>query len=93
MPLLQAALEELTDDELAQRLNVHVGTIKKRWLEIYNRLSEKLPNLLLKYEAADDSPSRGKQKRHHVLAYVREHPEELRPYGYRQIRRSTGQRN
>jgi hypothetical protein len=78
--LLNAALRDLTDEELARDLNVHVGTIKKRWLEIYSRVSEARPELVLGRRHSDGERTRGKQKRHLILAYIREHPEELRPY-------------
>lgn len=80
--LLRAALDDLTDEDLAQRLNVHVGTVKKRWLEIYHHIAETHPELFGQCHANGDK-TRGKQKRHHVLAYLRAHPEELRPYEIR----------
>jgi hypothetical protein len=78
--LLKAALSGLTDDELASCLNVHVGTVKKRWLEIYNRITEAAPQVFITDRHCADGQTRGKQKRHHALAYIRQHPEELRPY-------------
>lgn len=88
--LLQAALSGLTDEELAARLRVHVGTIKKRWLEIYRRMSEALPDLRLRVHDAEDGRTRGPQKRHRVLAYIREHPEELRPYEFSDAAQPSG---
>ncbi|MBV8117534.1 MAG: hypothetical protein JOY69_01345 [Candidatus Eremiobacteraeota bacterium] len=78
--LLLAALDELTDEELSRHLNAHVGTIKKRWTKIFERVGVALPSLLADCHSSGDEHLRGKQKRHRVLAYVREHPEELRPY-------------
>jgi hypothetical protein len=83
--LLESALNGLTDEELAQALKVHVGTVKKRWLEIYNRMSAASPTILPQYRIVHDDHTRGKQKRHRALAYVREHPEELRPYEYKDL--------
>jgi hypothetical protein len=78
--LLLAALDELTDEELGQQLNLHVGTVKKRWIRIFDRVAHVFPSLFSNNHSASDEHARGKQKRHRVLAYVREHPEELRPY-------------
>jgi hypothetical protein len=78
--LLKAALSGVTDEELAHCLNVHVGTVKKRWLEIYNRMNDVAPQIFLTNHQCADTQTRGKQKRHHALAYIRQHPEELRPY-------------
>jgi hypothetical protein len=80
--LLHAALDELTDEDLAQRLNVHVGRVKKRWSKIFERIAGIRPNILSDCHDSSDFRTRGKQKRHRVLAYIREHPEELRPFDY-----------
>ena len=79
--LLHAAIDGLTDEELARHLNLHIGAVKKRWARIFTHLSTTLPEIS---ESRDGSEcaTRGKQKRHHVLAFVREHPEELRPFDY-----------
>lgn len=79
--LLVAALDELTDEELSDRLNVHIGTVKKRWMKVFDRISSERPELFISC-ARHVEQVRGRQKRHHILAYLREHPEELRPYGY-----------
>jgi hypothetical protein len=78
--LLLAALDDVTDEELGRHLNLHVGTVKKRWMRIFDRLSTVFPSLFGADHSACDEHARGKQKRHHVLAYIRQHPEELRPY-------------
>jgi hypothetical protein len=80
--LLSAALGGLTDEELADRLKVGLPAVKKRWRSIFERVSTRedlFPGL------GDDAGagSRGRQKRHYILAYVREHPEELRPFATR----------
>jgi hypothetical protein len=74
--LLLAALKGATDHELALQLGVSVTSIKKRWLSVFARFEAVNPDLPSK----PDYPKRGPQKRHHVLSYVRAHPEELRPY-------------
>jgi hypothetical protein len=86
---LQVAFAGLTDEELAARLNVHVGSVKKHWLDIYDRMIKALPELFSDCLGSGDARTRGKQKRHRVLAYVRDHPEELRPFEYsRETRRN-----
>jgi hypothetical protein len=77
--LLLAALSGATDEELSQQLKLSIGALKKRWEMIFDRASTVLPQLFPMTGSAEER-IRGKQKRHHILAYVREHPEELRPY-------------
>ncbi len=76
--LLEAALAGLTDEELAQQLEIGLPTVKKRWRSIFERVSAR-PDLFPRFPDGSDDVSRGRQKRHHILAYVRQHPEELRP--------------
>ena len=76
--LLNAALDGLTDEELAKALRLKLPTVKKRWASILNRVSFVKPELLPESDNGD-SGIRGRQRRHHLLAYLREHPEELRP--------------
>jgi hypothetical protein len=88
--LLQAALGDLTDEELAQKLSTHVSTVKKRWMAIFERIARVRPDFFPETSRDGNDSRRGRQKRHRVLAYVREHPEELRPFDHstRQIARS-----
>ncbi len=79
--LLDAALEGLTDRELSSCLGVSLETVKKRWASVFEQVEEIMPNLLP--VAGGRHPvtqARGLQKRHRVLAYIRNHPEELRPH-------------
>jgi hypothetical protein len=77
--LLLAALEGTTDDELAAALGVKSSAVKARWRSTFARVADAMPELL---SDASDHEGRGPQKRHRVLAYVRSHPEELRPYDW-----------
>jgi hypothetical protein len=79
--LLCAALRGGTDGELAAELELTPSAIKARWRSIFARAAETMPALLAD---RDEHEGRGLQKRHLVLAYVRSHPEELRPYDSRQ---------
>jgi hypothetical protein len=79
--LLIAALKGATDPELALQLGVSVTSIKKRWISVFARIENFKPELLgISSGKTPEYSKRGSQKRHHVLSYVRAHPEELRPY-------------
>jgi hypothetical protein len=77
--LLLSALSGATDEELTKALHVSLPTVKKTWLSIYGRAAA-LPQVIVDQSPSESPINRGKEKRRHLLAYVREHPEELRPY-------------
>ena len=80
--LLSSALLGPTDENLAEILETSLPAVKKMWVSIYHRVEDCLPELIpdpLGLPAA----SRGKEKRRSLLAYLREHPEELRPFSRR----------
>ncbi len=76
--LLVAALSGNTDAELSAKLSLSIEAVKKRFLSIYARVDQFKPDIL--DQSGAESEVRGPQKRHRVLAYVRAHPEELRPF-------------
>lgn len=78
--LLAAALAGKTDAELSADLGLSIEAIKKRWISVFERVEEFKPGILSPTDA--DSSGRGPQKRHRVVAYVRTHPEELRPFSW-----------
>ncbi|HET9218613.1 MAG TPA: hypothetical protein VFR18_16635, partial [Terriglobia bacterium] len=78
--LLAAALSGKTDAELSAVLGLSIEAIKKRWMSIFDRVDEFKAEILTRPE--EDSDGRGPQKRHRVVAYVRSHPEELRPFAW-----------
>jgi hypothetical protein len=78
--LLAAALAGKTDAELSGDLDLSIEAIKKRWMSIFARVDQFKPEILSSAEA--ESEGRGPQKRHRVVAYVRTHPEELRPFSW-----------
>jgi hypothetical protein len=86
--LLIAALAGLTDEQLADKLRLGLPAVKKRWRSIFERLSAQ-KDLFPEFSGGPDHASRGRQKRHHILAYVREHPEELRPFAIKKRARSV----
>lgn len=77
--LLLAALQGGTDEELAAELAVSISAVKKTWRHIYERVAECDPELLGEPPADDVHSERGKAKKHHLIGYLREHIEELRP--------------
>jgi hypothetical protein len=77
--LLLAALKGATDAELATELGITPAAVKARWRSAFARVAKAMPSLV---DDVDDREGRGTQKRHRVLAYVRMHPEELRPYNW-----------
>jgi len=65
-------------------LAISLSTVKKAWISIYHRVEHHLPDLMADPLRSDTPPSgRGKEKRRRLLAYLRDHPEELRPYSQR----------
>jgi len=77
--LLLAALKGATDTELAAQLGLTPSAVKARWRSAFARIEEMMPDLV---DNSEDHDGRGAQKRHRVLAYVRTHMEELRPYDW-----------
>jgi hypothetical protein len=78
--LLAAALHGNPDAELSAHLGVSIEAVKKRWISVFARVEEFKPEILSGPDA--ESTRRGPQKRHRVVAYIRAHPEELRPYAW-----------
>jgi hypothetical protein len=78
--LLSSALPGGTDEHLAELLGTSLPAVKKMWVSIYQRVEDCLPELVgdpLRSEIP--ASGRGREKRRGLLAYLREHPEELRP--------------
>ena len=78
--VLASALTGATDEHLSQTLETSVPAIKKTWASIYRRVADQMPELVPDAFQSDvGGASRGREKRRELLAYLREHPEELRP--------------
>jgi hypothetical protein len=77
---LRVAAAGLTDEDLSRELGVSISSIKKRWLSIYERISENHPDFFPQKDGAVAEGTRGRQKRHLIIAHVRAHPEELCPF-------------
>jgi hypothetical protein len=77
---LFSALGGETDEQLSRALGISRSAIKKAWHSIYDRVARCLPELFRGESRLDTSMSeRGKEKKHRLLSYLREHREELRP--------------
>jgi hypothetical protein len=76
--LLEVALEGVDDSSASKSLFVSVPAIKRRWANIFERVAAIRPDLC----PPKSDGTRGIQKRQRVLAYIRNHPQELRPFNF-----------
>jgi hypothetical protein len=76
---LRRALEGNTDEQIGRLDSISLATAKKRFRAVYEKAQAAIPE-----EFAETQPRaegfRGAERRRRLLVYVREHPEELRPY-------------
>lgn len=80
--LLVHATAGMTDEEIAAALQLSTNTLKSTWRQIYARF-ERFAPFVFRREGGGETPrQRGPEKRRRVLAYVDEHPQELRPYDW-----------
>lgn len=78
--LLNRALVGETDEDLAESLGLSVAAIKSRWKAVYSHIETRCPALLAGWSRNTYAPSaRARERRRHLLNYLREHLEELRP--------------
>lgn len=77
--LLETALEGADDPAAAKALFVTVPAIKRRWARIFERVAAVMPELC-PADMDGTNGTRGARKRQRILAYIRNHPEELRPF-------------
>jgi hypothetical protein len=76
--LLEFALEGGGDAAASSMLFVSLPAVKRRWENIFERVAAVRPDLC----PPDGEGTRGTQKRQRILAYIRSHPEELRPFHF-----------
>lgn len=74
--LLLLALEGRSDEELAAGLDLSAWTVKKRWQSVYAKVDAIDPSVA----ASPHQDDKLRQRRRFLLAHLREHFEELRPY-------------
>jgi hypothetical protein len=78
--VLASALTGATDEHLSQTLETSIPAIKKTWASVYRRVADHMPGLVPDaFQSDAGGAPRGREKRRELLAYLREHPEELRP--------------
>jgi hypothetical protein len=78
--MLLSALAGGTDEELSDQLGVSLSTVKKTWRSAYDRVAACLPELIPgNSQSHGDAAKRGRDKKQHLISYLREHPQELRP--------------
>ena len=77
--MLRLAVTHLTDEQISDELGVSLHGLKKLWRSANQRALDATPYLF--DDAHDNSAgTRGPEKRRTLLQYLRQHPEELRPY-------------
>ena len=79
--VLLSAIDDLSDDEIASHLNISTHAVNMRWRTIYATIDEH-PEAAAIF-ALLGKTGRGQaaaHKRRRVTAFVRAHPEELRPF-------------
>lgn len=84
--LLWLSLFDESDEALMPLLGVSVHGLKKLWRGIYERIEDRMPDFFGE-SAGEEEGKRGPEKRRQVLAYVRQRPEELRPWTTEAARR------
>jgi DNA-binding CsgD family transcriptional regulator len=90
--LLLAALAGGTDEELGVELGVSLSTAKKLWRSIYRRVAARDPELIPDDSQAEgESSKRGRSKKQRLMAYLREHIQELRPFSRKILERDTAE--
>ncbi len=80
--VLLSALDDLSDDEIADHLNISRHAVNMRWRTIYDRILQhpELAAAIFDHRDAGNGGGAHTQKRRRVTAFVRAHPEELRPF-------------
>ena len=78
--LLQPALMGETCEDLAASLLLSPSTVKKPWHAIYERVAAVDRELLPPIADSAHAASRGAERRRRLLNYLRQQPEEFRPF-------------
>lgn len=80
--LLRLAVTDLTDEAIGDELGISGHGVKRLWRQVHQRAQDAMPGLFGdgSAPASRDGGGRGPEKRRALLQYLRQHPEELRPY-------------
>jgi DNA-binding CsgD family transcriptional regulator len=87
--VLERAMLNETDAEIATRLGVSLDAVKKSWRSIYERVDEVAPRMFGSTQVRPHEGHRSVEKRRHLLEYLRTHLEELRPTNHSRLGRSV----
>ena len=77
--VLDLALEGYSDNDIARILSISGNAVRMRWRGIYEKMQAVLPGVFRGNDAEEET-ARGYEKRRQALNYIREHPEEIRPW-------------
>jgi DNA-binding CsgD family transcriptional regulator len=77
--LLELAGESLTDADIAAALGISINTVKRTWKLIYERVEARAPQVIGARQAGA-THVRGAERRRHLISYLKQHPQELRPH-------------
>lgn len=78
--VIELALRHLSDAEIAVRLGLTIKAVQTRWWHAYEKIGKIEPELAGSH--AHRAVGRGPESRRRVLAYIHDHPEEVRPYDH-----------
>ncbi|RZL31849.1 MAG: hypothetical protein EOP35_21195 [Rubrivivax sp.] len=79
--MLRLAVTDLTDEAIGDELGISSHGVKKLWRQAHQRAQDVMPGLFGGgSQPAGEGGGRGPEKRRVLLQYLRQHPEELRPY-------------
>ena len=87
--VLERAMLNETDAEIAARLGVSLDAVKKSWRSIYERVDEVAPRMFGDAPVRPHEGHRSVEKRRHFLEYLRTHLEELRPTNHSRLARAV----
>jgi len=76
--VLRVALNGVTDQAIADALEIPIASVKSRWSRIFRRVAQS--SLAPQLDPGKASGERGRQARHLVVEHVRQNPSELTPF-------------
>ena len=85
--VLERAMLNETDAEIAAQLGVSLDAVKKSWRAIYERVDEVAPRMFGDAHMRPHDGHRTVEKRRHFLEYLRTHLEELRATNHHRLAR------
>ena len=78
--VLAAAVGGMTDGQIAELLKISLNAVKQSWRSIYARIADTAPFVIPPEDEDSSDGKRGPEKRRRVIAFIEEHPQEIRPY-------------